>query len=40
MTLFDQGLRDAEIIARAAANQEMLIANIASLRGAARPLHA
>lgn len=40
MTLFDQGLRDAEIIARAAANQEMLIANIASLRGAARSLHA
>ena len=40
MTLFDQGLRDAEIIARAAANQEMLIANIASLRDAARPLHA
>ncbi|WP_457302163.1 hypothetical protein [Phyllobacterium sp. P5_D12] len=40
MTLFDQGLRDPEIIARTAANQEMLIANIASLRGAARPLHA
>ena len=40
MTLFDQGLRDAEIIARAAANQEMLIANIASLRSAARPPHA
>jgi hypothetical protein len=40
MTLFDHGLRDPEVIARAAANQEMLVAKIASLRSDARPLHA
>ena len=36
MTLFDQGLRDADVIARTAANQEILIANIASLRSTER----
>ncbi|WP_271896350.1 hypothetical protein [Candidatus Phyllobacterium onerii] len=36
MTLFNEGLRDAEIIARAAANQEMLIGKVASLRSSAR----
>jgi hypothetical protein len=40
MTLFDQGLRDVDIIARTAANQELLVAKIASLRSSARPLHA
>ena len=40
MTLFDQGLRDAEAIARAAANQEILIARIASLRSSERSPHA
>jgi len=40
MTLFDQGLRDAEVIARTAANQEISIAKITSLRSSARPLHA
>jgi hypothetical protein len=32
MTLFDRGLRDINVIARAAANQEILIARIVSLR--------
>lgn len=36
MTLFDRGLRDAEVIARAAANQEILIAKIVSLRSSER----
>jgi hypothetical protein len=40
MTLFNEGLRDAEVIARAVANQEMLISNIASLRSSARARHA
>ena len=40
MTLFDQGLRDAEVIALTAANQEILIAKIASLRSSAVNLHA
>jgi hypothetical protein len=40
MTLFDQGLRDVDVIARAATNQEMLVAKIASLRSSAKSLHA
>ena len=40
MTLFDQGLRDAEVIACTAANQEILIANIASLRSSEKSPHA
>jgi hypothetical protein len=36
MTLFDRGLRDAEVIARTAANQEILIAKIVSLRSSER----
>ena len=40
MALFDQGLRDVEVIACAAANQEMLVAKIASLRSSARSAHA
>ena len=40
MTLFDQGLRDAEVIACTAANQKILIAKIVSLRSSARSPHA
>jgi hypothetical protein len=40
MSLFDRGLRDPDIIARTAANQEMLVVKIASLRSSAKSLHA
>ncbi len=40
MALFDQGLRDAEVIASTAANQEILIAKIVSLRNSAKSPHA
>jgi hypothetical protein len=36
MTLFDRGLRDIDVIARAAAHQEILIAKIVSLRSSER----